>query len=159
MVAKLFNKIPLISLLCNAAYDFIAVATASAQVVHIVDFTSWTGSWAPLLRSYAEAPNRNLLVKMTIVEPPPGLRWGMGPCIPGIALQSQIMKLAGELGLEVQFRTVVSRQEDLTPAILQLDERDALVVSGFLFLQHLPDASVVRSNPRDKFLKVKHVSL
>lgn len=151
---KVFQKLPFLSFTINSAYDFVAQASQNIDKIHIIDITRWTGSWEPLLRSFSEAP-RSPIVRITTVEPPPGApSWGMGPCIPGEALKAQVLAVASELKVQVEFNCVASKLEELDSKILGLREDESVIVFGLVCLRNVLDGSVLRSNPRDKFLKV-----
>lgn len=154
-VSKLFSRVPLLSFVSDTANDIITQATQHCDVIHIVDLCCWTQQWKVLLKSLSERPGGPPLMKFSVVEPPPGAPWAMGPCLPASAMREELVSYASEYNIVCKFRAVTSRLEDLTTSSLGLCSSDTIVVCGFYCIKQLPDASVLRSNPRDTFLKVR----
>lgn len=125
----------------------VSIALRHAKCVSCWPVPSWGLPW------YAAG-------RFTAVELPPEAARGTGPMSNPSDLQVELALAAAEAGVELQFSVLHTSMEDFDPAMLgvprggQDPREEALVVNLATHLETLPDSTVLRSNPRDSFLRV-----
>ncbi|CAA7394535.1 unnamed protein product [Spirodela intermedia] len=127
-----------------AANGAIAEAVRHDDRVHIVDFQIAQGTqWVTLLQALAARPGGPPRVRITGLVDDDG-----GPVAERLAAVSRRFRIP------VEFRPVGAAAQDVTPAMLDVREGEALAVSFTLQLHHTPDESVEVGNPRDGLLRM-----
>lgn len=66
----------------------------------------------------------------------------------------ELKELCSLLGIPLEFGAIKLQMENIHEGIFGCREGEALIINSTLYLQNLPDDSVVRFSPRDKLLKV-----
>lgn len=127
-----------------AANGAIAEAVRHDDRVHIVDFQIAQGTqWVTLLQALAARPGGPPRVRIT------GLVDGDGG-----AVAERLAAVSRRFRIPVDFRPVTAAAQEVTAAMLDVREGEALAVSFTLQLHHTPDESVEVGNPRDGLLRM-----
>lgn len=156
---ELCKRIPFLQTAQLANHEAILAATAGSDSVHILALGLWHGdNWGELFARMARRPG----------GPPAKIRISgvEAPCTPGkLAIQVstanavlQVKAAAAQAGLRVQVEFLQTSVEKLKASSVVVHPGETLVAFCAMRLQHLPDGSVVRANPRDSVLQVRRCS-
>lgn len=104
----------------------------------------------------AYEPSLVFVCRFTVVMIPGGSPRGSGPPVSLPALKEELTLLAAQAGVGLEFSGVdlATGLEDFTPSMVECRPGEVLIVNTNTHLESLLDSSVLRSNPRDNFLKV-----
>lgn len=135
-----------------AANGAIIEAFKGEKRVHIVDFDINQGSqYITLMQTLATLPGQPPHLRLTGVDDPESVQRPVG----GLKhIGQRLVKLAEALNVPFKFRAVASRTPLVTPAMLDPQPREALVVNFAFLLHHMPDESVSTINERDQLLRM-----
>ncbi|CAK9145717.1 unnamed protein product [Ilex paraguariensis] len=135
-----------------AANGAILEAFKNEKKVHIIDFDINQGSqYYTLLKTLASRPGKPPHLRLTGVDDPESVQRAIG----GLKLIGQrLEKLAETLGVPFEFRALPSNTAVVSPAVLDCQPGEALVVNFAFQLHHLPDESVSIVNQRDQLLRM-----
>ncbi|XP_010063895.2 scarecrow-like protein 1 [Eucalyptus grandis] len=148
----LFEVCPCFRFGFMAANGAIIEAFRGEKRVHIVDFDISQGSqYITLLQTLASLPGQRPYLRLTGVDDPESVQRPIG----GLKnIGQRLEKLAEALNIPFEFRAVASRTPLVTPGMLDLQPREALVVNFAFQLHHMPDESVSMINERDQLLRM-----
>lgn len=92
---------------------------------------------------------------------PDGSPRGSGPAVTLPALEEELTLLAAQAGVGLEFSVVnlATGLGDFSPANVECRPGEVLIVQTNTHLEALLDDSVLRSNPRNNFLKVCYSGL
>uniref|UniRef100_A0A5B7AJZ6 Putative scarecrow-like protein 1 n=1 Tax=Davidia involucrata TaxID=16924 RepID=A0A5B7AJZ6_DAVIN len=135
-----------------AANGAIMEAFKGEKRVHIIDFDINQGSqYITLMQTLAKQPGKLPHLRLTGVDDPESVQRAIG----GLNLIGQrLEKLAEALEVSFEFRAVASKTSVVTPAMLDCQPGEALVVNFAFQLHHMPDESVSTVNQRDQLLRM-----
>lgn len=156
------QRMPSLNFWVQAINTAILAATPGADVIHVIDLGLWSGQWPALIRQLAERTGQKspprLRLRITFIEAPPDTPNGIGPCVSAQACEKEVREAGNQFGIRVEVRVVERRLEEVLGSHLEWDSGprggQVLVVNCALRLSQMFDAQVVRSSPRDAFLKV-----
>ncbi|XP_056167516.1 scarecrow-like protein 1 [Syzygium oleosum] len=148
----LFEVCPCFRFGFMAANGAIIEAFKGEKRVHIVDFDINQGSqYITLIQTLATLPGQPPHLRLTGVDDPESVQRPVG----GLKhIGQRLVKLAEALNVPFKFRAVASRTPLVTPAMLDPQPREALVVNFAFQLHHMPDESVSTINERDQLLRM-----
>ncbi|KAL5982688.1 Proteasome subunit YC7alpha/Y8 (protease yscE subunit 7) [Asimina triloba] len=148
----LFEVCPCFKFGFMAANGAIAEAFKDEERVHIIDFDINQGSqYITLIQALSTRPNNSPHVRITGVDDPESVQRPVG----GLKVIGQrLEKLAEAFGVPFEFRAIAAKTEDVTPAMLECQSNEALVVNFAFQLHHMPDESVSTLNQRDRLLRM-----
>lgn len=148
----LFEVCPCFRFGFMAANGAILEAFKGEKRVHLVDFDINQGSqYISLIQTLATLPGQPPHLRLTGVDDPESVQRPIG----GLKnIGQRLEKLAEDLKVPFEFRAVASRTPLVTPAMLDPQPREALIVNFAFQLHHMPDESVSTINERDQLLRM-----
>eukprot|EP00850_Spirogloea_muscicola_P021173 SM000239S08078 [mRNA] locus=s239:147467:150425:- [translate_table: standard] len=130
-------------------------AVMNRDRIHILDMGSWQGGqWEALIRALAARPQGPPELRITCLSFGKESYKGCPRPLPVVEPDKQYCQLADSLGMRFSYNFVDCDLEQMTAADLLLDEGEALAVSAVMRLHTLADEFVLRSNPRDRVLRM-----
>eukprot|EP00850_Spirogloea_muscicola_P018930 SM000179S03402 [mRNA] locus=s179:251037:253328:+ [translate_table: standard] len=153
------TRLPYVQFAHLSANAAILDAVAGDTKVHIVDLSMWQGGqWEALLHHLARRPGGPPEIRISTVDVlDANLSHCMSSPMDYSATCKGLHQLAERLGFtSFAFNIISARLENLRPAVLDLEDGEALVVNAALRLHTLPDKSVLKASPRDIVLKALH---
>lgn len=147
----LFEICPCFKFGFMAANGAILDAFKDEKRVHIIDFDINQGNqYIALLQDLAKYTSKPYL-KVTGVDDPESVQRAVGGLkIIGLRLK----ELARILHIPFEFQTVAAKTRDVTPAMFECQQGEALIVNFAYQLHHMPDESVSTVNQRDQLLRM-----
>ncbi|KAK6939972.1 Transcription factor GRAS [Dillenia turbinata] len=148
----LFEVCPCFRFGFMSANGAILEAIRDEKRVHIIDFDINQGSqYYTLIETLASQFAKPPHVKLTGVDDPESVQRAIG----GLNLiGKRLESLAEALGVPFEFRAVASNTSMVSPAMLNCQPGEALVVNFAFQLHHMPDESVSTVNERDQLLRL-----
>ncbi|XP_059631675.1 scarecrow-like protein 1 [Cornus florida] len=148
----LFEVCPCFRFGFMAANGAILEALKGEKTVHIIDFDINQGSqYIALIQTLAAQPGKPPHLRLTGIDDPESVQRDIG----GLKIIGQrLEKLAEDFDVSFEFRAVASMTSLVTPAMLDCQPGEALVVNFAFQLHHMPDESVSTVNQRDQLLRM-----
>ncbi|XP_059630571.1 scarecrow-like protein 1 [Cornus florida] len=148
----LFEVCPCFRFGFMAANGAIMEVFKDEKIVHIIDFDISQGSqYITLIQTLGTRPGKLPHLRLTGVDDPESVQRPIG----GLKMIGQrLEKLAEQYEISFEFRAVASKTSIVTPAILNCQPGEALVVNFAFQLHHMPDESVSTVNQRDQLLRM-----
>eukprot|EP00850_Spirogloea_muscicola_P012037 SM000076S21858 [mRNA] locus=s76:509422:512028:+ [translate_table: standard] len=152
------QHMPYIKFCHGVANATILEVAAACRRIHILDIATWTGQWPGLLHALALLPGGPPHVRITRVHDS-HIRNMENTCANEQYLSQdgesgkQVLAVANSLGVQLEFHVIETRLESLQPYMISAEEGEVLVVNDIMGLSFLPDASLLRSSPRDAALR------
>lgn len=148
----LFEVCPCFKFGFMAANGAIMESFKGEKKVHIIDFDISQGSqYMTLIQTLASQPGERPHLRLTGVDDPESVQRTVGGLkLVGLRLEA----LAEALAVPFKFEAIASKTSDVTPAMLNCQAGEAVMVNFAFQLHHMPDESVSTVNERDQLLRM-----
>ncbi|KAJ7516851.1 hypothetical protein O6H91_21G001300 [Diphasiastrum complanatum] len=145
----MYEVCPYIKFGYMAANGAIAEAFREEDRVHIIDFEIAEGTqWITLMQALAGRPGGPPHIRITGVADPEAWPRSLQ------AVQQRLTQLADSFKVPFEFHALCMKASDVQPWMLEVRAGEALAVNFALQLHHMPDESVLTTNPRDRLLRM-----